>query len=77
MVTLFVCLSSVAGCSLLVYPGSFDTVTGPVFWSLLGRARAVDTQCAVALCSQARDTTAGYVAYGHSLVASPWCFSSL
>lgn len=66
------CSLGLAGCSLLVYPGAFNTVTGPVFWSLLARARAADTQCAVALCSPARDPSAGYVAYGHSLVASPW-----
>ncbi|OKL61324.1 Hydrolase [Talaromyces atroroseus] len=59
------------GAFLLVYPGAFNTTTGPMHWSLLGRARAVDNQVYVALCSPARDIKATYHAYGHSLVASP------
>lgn len=60
------------GCKLLVYPGAFNMVTGPAHWELLQRCRAVDNQLYVAACSPARDTTAGYVAWGHSSVVSPW-----
>ena len=60
------------GCRLLVYPGAFNLVTGPAHWELLQRGRAVDNQLFVAACSPARDTTAGYVAWGHSTVVSPW-----
>ncbi|KAJ5884734.1 Hydrolase [Penicillium taxi] len=59
------------GAFLLVYPGAFNTTTGPLHWSLLGRARAVDNQAYVALCSPARDLNADYHAYGHSLVSDP------
>ncbi|KAJ5544550.1 Carbon-nitrogen hydrolase [Penicillium sp. DV-2018c] len=59
------------GAFLLVYPGAFNTTTGPLHWQLLGRARAVDNQAYVALCSPARDTEASYHAYGHTLVADP------
>lgn len=59
------------GAFLLVYPGAFNTITGPLHWSLLGRARAVDNQTYVALCSPSRDLEATYHAYGHSLVADP------
>ncbi|KAJ5344528.1 hypothetical protein N7452_002532 [Penicillium brevicompactum] len=59
------------GAFLLVYPGAFNTTTGPLHWSLLGRARAVDNQAYVALCSPARDLEASYHAYGHSLVVDP------
>ncbi|KAL4821954.1 carbon-nitrogen hydrolase [Aspergillus spinulosporus] len=59
------------GAFALVYPGAFNTTTGPLHWQLLARARAVDNQVYVALCSPARDTTATYHAYGHSLVADP------
>ncbi|CAG8905804.1 unnamed protein product [Penicillium egyptiacum] len=59
------------GAFLLVYPGAFNTTTGPLHWSLLARARAVDNQSYVALCSPARDLDAAYHAYGHSLVADP------
>ncbi|KAJ5303606.1 hypothetical protein N7476_010405 [Penicillium atrosanguineum] len=59
------------GAFLLVYPGAFNTITGPLHWSLLGRARAVDNQTYVALCSPSRDLEATYHAYGHSLIADP------
>ncbi|KAG0160903.1 hypothetical protein PDIDSM_8435 [Penicillium digitatum] len=59
------------GAFLLVYPAAFNTTTGPLHWSLLARARAVDNQSYVALCSPARDLDASYQAYGHSLVADP------
>lgn len=59
------------GCFLLVYPGAFNTTTGPLHWALLGRARAVDNEVYTALCSPARDVNGPYHAYGHSLVANP------
>ncbi|KAI9932680.1 hypothetical protein AWENTII_005000 [Aspergillus wentii] len=59
------------GAFLLVYPGAFNLTTGPLHWGLLGRARAVDNQVYVALCSPARDVDASYQAYGHSQVADP------
>ncbi|OJJ49115.1 hypothetical protein ASPZODRAFT_150052 [Penicilliopsis zonata CBS 506.65] len=59
------------GAFLLVYPGAFNLTTGPLHWSLLGRARANDNQVYVAMCSPARDMSATYHAWGHSLVANP------
>ncbi|KAH8195294.1 hypothetical protein TruAng_010543 [Truncatella angustata] len=59
------------GCFALVYPGAFNTTTGPLHWSLQAQARAMDNQIYVALCSPARDTTATYHAWGHSLIADP------
>lgn len=60
------------GCKLLVYPGAFNMTTGPAHWELLSRARALDNQVYVATPSPARDTTAGYVAWGHSSVVNSW-----
>lgn len=59
------------GAFLLVYPGAFNMTTGPLHWSLLARARAVDNQVYVAMCSPARDLEATYHAYGHSLITNP------
>ena len=58
-------------CFMLVYPGAFNLTTGPLHWSLLGRARAVDNEVYVGLCSPARDMNATYHAWGHSFVANP------
>ncbi|KAK3296880.1 carbon-nitrogen hydrolase [Chaetomium fimeti] len=59
------------GCFALAYPGAFNLTTGPLHWELLARARAVDNQLYVALCSPARDLAAGYHAWGHSMVVDP------
>jgi predicted amidohydrolase len=59
------------GAECLIFPGAFNMVTGPMHWELLARARAVDNQVYVALCSPARDTTASYHAWGHSLLVDP------
>ena len=56
----------------LVYPSAFNTTTGPLHWELIARARAVDNQVFVILCSQARDLNATYQAWGHSLIVDPW-----
>lgn len=58
------------GARMMVYPGAFNTVTGPLHWSLLLRARAVDEQVWVLGCSSARNEE-GYRAYGHSMVVDP------
>lgn len=60
------------GAHFLVYPGAFNTTTGPLHWELLARARAIDNQLYVALVSPARDPNASYHAYGHSIVVDPW-----
>jgi len=60
------------GCNMLVYPGAFNMTTGPLHWELLARGRANDNQCYTALISPARDETAKYVAWGHSMIVDPW-----
>ncbi|KZF24329.1 carbon-nitrogen hydrolase [Xylona heveae TC161] len=59
------------GCFALIYPGAFNLTTGSLHWQLLARARAVDNQIYVGLCSPARDMSASYNAWGHSLVVDP------
>ena len=61
------------GAFLLVYPGAFTLTTGLLHWELLARARAVDHQLYVAVCSPARDmeTPDGYRAWGHSMLVDP------
>jgi len=61
------------GCEMLVYPGAFNTVTGPKHWELLQRARAVDNQCVVVTASPARNPDLKvYQAWGHSTIVDPW-----
>ena len=60
------------GAAIMVYPGAFNTVTGPLHWELLQRARAVDNQMFVLTCSPARVPGAAYQAWGHSTAVGPW-----
>ncbi|KAF2206085.1 nitrilase family protein-like protein [Delitschia confertaspora ATCC 74209] len=59
------------GAFLLLYPGAFNLTTGALHWELQGRARAMDNQVFVGLCSPARDMEAEYHAWGHSMVVDP------
>ena len=56
---------------LLLYPGAFNLTTGKLHWELQARARAMDNQVYVGVCSPARDMTATYNAWGHSMVVDP------
>jgi len=71
------------GAVAMIYPGAFNLTyepflsnitnlsTGPLHWELLARARAVDNQIYVAMCSPARDMDASYSAWGHSTIVDP------
>ena len=60
------------GAKCLFVPAAFNMTTGPAHWELLFRQRAVDNQCFTVGVSPARDETASYVAYGHSIAVDPW-----
>ncbi|THH05534.1 hypothetical protein EW146_g9875, partial [Bondarzewia mesenterica] len=59
------------GCQVLIYPGAFNMTTGPLHWELLQRSRAIDNQVFFSMCSPARDLSAGYHSWGHSMVVDP------
>ena len=65
-------LMALSGARVLLVPAAFNMTTGPAHWELLFRQRAVDTQCFTVGTSPARDETASYVAWGHSIVCDPW-----
>ncbi len=60
------------GAKLILVPAAFNMTTGPAHWELLFRCRAVDNQCYLVGTSVARDPKAEYVAWGHTLLVSPW-----
>ncbi|BGP55679.1 Omega-amidase nit3 [Rhodotorula sphaerocarpa] len=60
------------GAVAMIYPAAFNLSTGPLHWDLVQRARAVDNQIFVGMCSPARATSGdGYKAWGHSSVYDP------
>ncbi len=60
------------GADYIFIPAAFNMTTGPAHWEITFRARALDNQVYLFGTSSARNTDAGYHAYGHSLVVSPW-----
>ncbi len=60
------------GAKMIIVPAAFNMTSGPAWWDIMFRARATDNQLFMAGCSPARDKNAGYVAWGHSLVADPF-----
>ncbi|KAI8866652.1 Nitrilase/cyanide hydratase and apolipo protein N-acyltransferase [Ramicandelaber brevisporus] len=55
----------------MIYPGAFSLKNGPLHMETLVRARALDNQFFVAFCSTARNKSARFQCYGHSLAVDP------
>lgn len=64
--------ASLEGANLLVVPGAFNMSSGPSFWELMMRTRAIDNQVYVAAASPARNMSSSYHAWGHSMIVNPW-----
>lgn len=60
------------GAKVILCPAAFNRTTGPAHWDLMYQSRALDNQCYMIGTSSARDESSSYVAWGHSLVVSPW-----
>ena len=60
------------GAKMIFVPAAFNMTTGPAHWELSFRARALDNQIYMLGCAPARDTQAGYISWGHSIVSDPW-----
>lgn len=65
-------LMALKNAALMVIPAAFNMTTGPVHWEPIIRSRAMDNQVYLAAASPARDESAPYVAYGHSMIVDPW-----
>lgn len=61
-----------AGAEVILVPAAFNMTTGPAHWELLFRSRAVDNQVYTVGVAPARDPSASYQSWGHSIVCSPW-----
>ena len=60
------------GTRIVFVPAAFNMTTGPAHWELSFRTRALDNQIYMVGCAPARDVSAGYISWGHSLVTDPW-----
>lgn len=60
------------GAKVIFVPAAFNMTTGPAHWELSFRTRALDNQIYIVGCAPARDVSAGYISWGHSIVTDPW-----
>jgi predicted amidohydrolase len=61
-----------AGAEILSVPSAFTRPTGRAHWSVLLRARAIETGCYVFAPAQCGEHGAGRKTYGHSMIVDPW-----
>jgi len=57
---------------LILVPASFNMTTGPAHWELTFRAQAVFNQVFAAGTAPARDLSAHYHGWSHSIAVDPW-----
>ena len=60
------------GVKVIFVPAAFNMTTGPAHWELSFRTRALDNQIYMVGCAPARDVSAGFISWGHSIVRDPW-----
>ncbi len=61
-----------AGAQIITMPAAFSSMTGPLHWEVLLRARAIETGCFVLAPAQCGDNYPGRRSYGQSLIIDPW-----
>ncbi len=63
---------SLSGAKVVFMPAAFNMTSGPAHWEFNFRCRAFENQVYIIGTAPARDITANYVSYGHSIAVSPW-----
>jgi predicted amidohydrolase len=61
-----------AGAEILAIPSAFTVPTGQAHWSVLQRARAIETGSFVLSAAQCGQNCEGRKTYGHSIIVDPW-----
>ena len=60
------------GAEVILVPAAFNLTTGPAHWELMFRSRAVDNQVFTLGTAPARDLSASYHSWGHTIAVDPW-----
>lgn len=60
------------GAEVIAVPAAFTVPTGEAHWSVLLRARAIETGSFVIAAAQAGSHENGRSTYGHSMIVDPW-----
>lgn len=65
-------LMALGGAQLILVPAAFNMTTGPKHWELMFRAQAMFQQVYALGTAPARDRSASYRSWGHSIAVDPW-----
>ena len=65
-------LMALRGAKLILVPAAFNLTTGPKHWELMFRAQAMFNQVFALGTAPARDASADYQSWGHSIAVDPW-----
>ncbi len=65
-------LMALRGARVLLVPAAFNLTTGPKHWELMFRAQAMFNQVFALGTAPARDVSASYQSWGHSIAVDPW-----
>lgn len=65
-------LMALRGAKLILVPAAFNLTTGPKHWELMFRAQAMFNQVFALGTAPARNASAGYQSWGHSIAVDPW-----
>lgn len=65
-------LMALQGAQIVLVPAAFNLTTGPLHWELTFRSQAVFNQFFALGTAPARDLSASYHSWGHTIAADPW-----
>ncbi|HIY18535.1 MAG TPA: carbon-nitrogen hydrolase family protein [Candidatus Blautia avistercoris] len=65
-------LMALEGAQILLVPAAFNLSTGPAHWELMFRSQSVNNQVFSIGTAPARDLSASYHSWGHSIITDPW-----
>ena len=65
-------IMALKGAKVILVPAAFNMTTGPKHWELMFRAQAMFNQAFVLGTAPARDLSAGYHSWGHTIAVDPW-----
>lgn len=65
-------LMALQGAEVILVPAAFNMTTGPLHWELMFRSQAMYNQVFALGTAPARDLSASYHSWGHSIAVDPW-----
>jgi predicted amidohydrolase len=65
-------LMALRGAQAIIVPAAFNMTTGPAHWEIMFRSQSLNNQVFAVGTAPARDPSASYTSWAHSIVTDPW-----